>query len=200
MGLGVGPLKFSISSLLVGKALTGHRGITVRDEASAKLLRKCGLSDIHVTSDMVLALEPSPEPARPEIVLALRSYSEGLLPERLRGPVSSDAMEVKLAQSLDEVQRRTGLHLRFLAFEGRRDEDFNRRVAARMAMQDVSFATPDIHNVVAEMGRGHLTIAMRYHGGITSVVAERPVVSSVTHPRWPRWQRRWATIVAMFSP
>ena len=77
---------------------------------------------------------------------------------------------------LDEVARRTRLHLRFLAFEGRRDEAFNRRVAARMTSKDVSFAALQVDNVMDEMSRGRLTIAMRYHGGVTAIVAERPVV------------------------
>jgi polysaccharide pyruvyl transferase CsaB len=176
MGLGVGPLRFQASSWLVGKALSGHSGLTVRDEASADLLRRCGLSNIHVTSDLALALEPGPATAGDQIVLALRDYSEGLLPGRLRAHRASSEMEVKLAAALDEIQRRTGFHLRFLAFEGQRDEEFNRRVAARMTTRNSSFAIPDIHNVLEEMGRGRLTIAMRYHGGITSIVAERPVV------------------------
>jgi polysaccharide pyruvyl transferase CsaB len=176
MGLGVGPLKFGVSSWLVKTALTGHRGLTVRDEASAQLLRQCGLSNIQVTADLALALEPGPATADDRIVLALRDYSEGLIPARFRGRGTSDEMEVKLAAALDEIQKRTRLHLRFLAFEGKRDEEFNRRVAARMSLSNFSFATPDVDTILEEMGRGRLTIAMRYHGGITSIVAERPVV------------------------
>jgi len=176
MGLGVGPLKFRASSWLVRTALTGHRGLTVRDEASAHLLRQCGLSNIQVTADMALALEPGLATASDQIVLALRDYSEGLIPTRFRRSVASEEMVVKLAAALDEIQRRTGLHLRFLAFEGKRDEQFNRSVAARMRMNNFSFATPDVDGLLEEMGRGRLTIAMRYHGGVTSVVAERPVV------------------------
>jgi polysaccharide pyruvyl transferase CsaB len=176
MGLGVGPLKFRASSWLVKTALKGHRGLTVRDEASAQLLRQCGLSNIQVTADLALALEPGPAMADDRIVLALRDYSEGLIPARFRARGSSEEMELKLAAALDEIQRRTRLHLRFLAFEGKRDEEFNRRVAARMSMRNFSFGTPDIDTILEEMARGRLTIAMRYHGGITSIVAERPVV------------------------
>ena len=176
MGLGVGPLKHCSSSWLVGAALRGHHGLAVRDEASAELLRQCGLSNVQVTSDLALALEPGSEPARDEIALALRDYREGMVPARFRRASRSDEMEVKLAAALDEIQRRTRFHLRFLAFEGKRDEDFNRRVAARMKLRDCSFATPAVHDVIEQMARCRLTIAMRYHGGVTAIVAERPVI------------------------
>ena len=176
IGLGVGPIRLRSSPSMLKGALRGHRGLTVRDEASAKLLREFGVPDVRVTSDMVFSMDPPHVPAREQINLALRSYRAGLIPERYRLNPADDVLEATLARALDEVARRTRLHLRFLAFEGRRDEAFNRRVAARMTTQDMSFASLHLGDVMDEMSRGRLTIAMRYHGGVTSIVAERPVV------------------------
>lgn len=176
LGLGVGPIRLRTSPTMLKVALRGHRGLAVRDEASAQLLRQFGVANVGVTSDMVFSLEPPAVPARDQINLALRSYRAGLVPERYRLTPGDDALEATLARALDEVARRTRLHLRFLAFEGRRDELFNRRVAARMRSKDVSFAPMKLENVMEEMSHGRLTIAMRYHGGVTSIVAERPVV------------------------
>jgi len=176
LGLGVGPIRLRASPSMLKFALRGHHGLTVRDEASAKLLRKYGISDVRVTADTVFSLNPPTAPARDQINLALRSYRHGLIPERYRLNSGDDRLESTLARALDDVARRTRLHLRFLAFEGRRDELFNRRVAAQMATKDVSFASLHLGNVMEEMGRARLTIAMRYHGGVTSIVAERPVV------------------------
>lgn len=173
LGLGAGPLRFRASRLLLRAALAGHRGISVRDEASAALLRQCGVTEVRVTADLALALDPPQSEPQDRIVLALRSYRQALLPG---GSARSRELEGALARALDEVQRRTRLHLRFLAFEGRRDEDFNRHVAARMTATDVSFATPRLDDVLDELAQARLTIAMRYHGGIASVVAERPAV------------------------
>jgi len=176
MGLGVGPLRLRFSRLLLRRVLAGHQGITVRDEHSANLLRACGVTDVHVTADMVFSLDPPSEPARDQIALALRSYTDGLVPERFRLNPIDEPMEQTLARALDEVSQRTKLHLRFLAFEGKRDEAFNRRVAKRMSSKDHSFATIDAESVMREMRQARLAIAMRYHGGVTAVVAERPVV------------------------
>jgi polysaccharide pyruvyl transferase CsaB len=176
LGLGVGPIRLRASPWMLRGALTGHRGLTVRDEASATTLRQYGVTDVRVTSDMVFSLEPPRVPPGNQINLALRSYRDGLIPERYRLNPADDGLESTLARALDEVARRTRLHLRFLAFEGMRDELFNRRVAAQMATKDVSFASLQLGNVMDEMARGRMTIAMRYHGGVTSIVAERPVV------------------------
>lgn len=176
LGLGVGPLRLGVSKRLLRRVLAGHQGITVRDEHSATLLRACGVTDVQVTADMVFSLDPPPEPARDQIALALRSYTDGLIPERFRWNPIDEPLEQTLARALDEVSRRTKLHLRFLAFEGKRDEAFNRRVAKKMRTRDHSFATIDAENVMREMRQARLAIAMRYHGGVTAVVAERPVV------------------------
>lgn len=176
MGLGVGPLRLGFSKALLGRVLAGHRGITVRDEHSAQLLRARGIVGVNVTADMVFSLEPPGVPARDQIALALRSYTDGLMPERYRLNPVDEVLEEAMARALDEVSRRTKLHLRFLAFEGQRDEAFNRRVASRMQSTDASFATITAENVMHEMSRARLAVAMRYHGGVTAVVAERPVV------------------------
>jgi polysaccharide pyruvyl transferase CsaB len=146
VGLGAGPLRFRGSRLLVRAALAGNRGISVRDAASARLLRECGVPNVRVTADLALALEPSDKPPLDRIVLALRSYREALLPGAMGGRVQAQErkLELALARALDQVSRQTGLHLRFLAFEGRRDEEFNRRVASHMTVRDVSFVTPHL--------------------------------------------------------
>lgn len=176
LGLGVGPLRHRTSPWLLRNAFNHHRGLTVRDQHSAQLLRQCGITNIQVTSDMVFSMDPPREQPRDQIVLALRSYKDGLIPERYRLRPGDPTIEVTLARALDETARRTQMHLRFLAFEGKRDEEFNRRVAARMTTRDFSFASVGINTVMQEIGAARLVIAMRYHGGVTAVVAEKPVV------------------------
>jgi polysaccharide pyruvyl transferase CsaB len=176
VGLGAGPLRRRGSRPLVRLALRRHRGLSVRDEESFRLLSALGVPGATVAADLAFALEPVGARPRDRIVVALRAYAEGLIPSSWHPPRASADVESGLAAALDEVHRRTGLPLRFVAFEGRRDDDLHRRVAGRMATRDVSFATPTLATVLEEIGGGRAVVSMRYHGGVAAVIEGRPLV------------------------
>ena len=178
VGLGAGPLDRRGSRAMVRAALRSHRGLAVRDEPSATLLRGCGVTDVQVGCDLALGL-PSPDVAPVDrIVVCLRPHRPGghrvplrHLPDSELDPARVDAV----AHALDALSTATGLPLHLVAMEAGRDDRYHQLVAERLR-SPVTTGTPGLDDVVAAIGASRLVVAMRFHAGIAALLSGRPVV------------------------
>ncbi len=150
---GVGPLKSPISRKLARAAFQGAEIATVRDPASAQLLREIGVTRaVEITADPVWSLAPAPGVQRgpKRWVIALRSWpgaSEGAIPE--------------LIAALRTAATAAGATLKFLTMQpGPDDEILNGLVEASEKLEVKGKTTAEL---VALAGSGDLMIAMRLH-------------------------------------
>jgi polysaccharide pyruvyl transferase CsaB len=133
LGQGIGPLK---NKRITSWALKGVDLITVRDEASAKLLIEIGAHPkrIVVTSDIALLLEPIAKDKAKRYL-----FSEGIIKEReklvavsLRAPVKDiKGLEVKLAEVLDIISGINAAQIVFIPFKPE-DTEYIAKVSKHM--------------------------------------------------------------------
>lgn len=177
LGLGAGPLTRPGSRALVGR-LRRAVAVSVRDEASRRLLASCGVSGARTGADLALALPPVETPAEDVITVCLRPWGGGggWLPvgARRRHELDRGLLDA-LSAGLDALSERTGWPVRFVALQADRDDDVHAAVAARMRAPTRRH-TPGVHEVVGEVAAGRLVVAMRYHAGIAAVLGGRPAV------------------------
>lgn len=176
IGLGAGPLRRPGSRRAVG-LLRRAEAVSVRDEASRRLLTGCGV-EARLGADLALALDPVEEPPEDVITVCLRPWGGGggLLPVGVRRRHGLDEQLLDaLAASLDELSADSGWPVRFVALQADRDDDVHARVAARMRAPTERRA-PGVHEVVGEVAAGRLVVAMRFHAAISAVLGARPAV------------------------
>ena len=132
-GQGVGPLSVPENRRLVGLALSGVDAITVRDAASADLLRECGVTGrpILTTADPVVSIRPAPAERGSELIAGT-----GLDPGRRpivavtpRVPPNGNVSWVgPLSSALKDFGREAGASVLFIPFDqekGKRHPDLS---------------------------------------------------------------------------
>lgn len=178
VGLGVDGLRRPISRSLVRSSLRRFAAVSVRDAVSAAELAAIGVPAAVVAADLALSL-PLPDAAPvDEITVALRPFvpRDAVLPVAVRrSPVVPEWFLAATAGALDDLARRTGLGVRFVALDANRDDTIHRLVADRMQTAATCIA-PGLDNVVAEIAAARLVVAMRYHAAIAATLAGRPVL------------------------
>lgn len=87
-----------------------------------------------------------------------------------------------MAWSLDQAARATGLEVRFVAFQADRDGALHEWVADAMS-STVTTSRPQVGDVVEEVARGRVVVAIRYHALVASVLGGRPAVSLGYDPK-----------------
>lgn len=186
VGIGAGPLRGRLGRGLAGAALGAARVATTRDLASAELLRGLGVSPVEVSADLALSL-PVPEVAvEDRLVACLRPWTErrGGLPVALRRPGDDVApwFVAAMAEALDAAARATGLAVRLVAFQADRDGPLHDRVAERLSVP-VTTVRPGLDDVVGEVARGRVVVAMRYHALVSAVLGGRPALALSYDPK-----------------
>ncbi len=150
---GVGPLSSPISRKLARAAFQSAEIATVRDPASAQLLREIGVTRaVEITADPVWGLAPAPGVARePKLwVVALRSW-----------PGQEPCAIANIVKSLREATTARGATLKFLAMQPGPDDEILDGLVEDSEKLDVKGKTPA--ELVALAGSGDLMIAMRLH-------------------------------------
>lgn len=187
VGIGAGPLQGRLGRGLAGAALRAARVCTTRDAASAELFRRLGIAPVEVAADLALSL-PVPEmTVEDRLVVCLRPWRgrRSRVPVALRRGGDDDIAPwfvANTAAALDAAAGATGLSVRLVAFQGDRDGPLHDRVAERMSAP-VTTVRPSVGDVVGEVARGRVVVAMRYHALVSAVLGGRPAVSLGYDPK-----------------
>lgn len=171
---GLGPVRSAWARRLL-RSLNGVRLITVRDPASASLLRACGVHvpRIEVTADAALALTPAPRPPADvrRIGVALRAWGAG-------------DPSAQVAEALDELAARWGATVTLVPMHVPQDLLACRQARARLR------APCEV--VERRLGSGELlrlfagfdvVVAMRLHALIFAALARVPMVGLSYDPK-----------------
>ncbi len=179
LGVGAAALRSPSGRAMVRRSLSTARVVTVRDRPSLNALRRLGLSPL-LAADPVLSL-PVEVADADRLVVCLRppvgqpGRFGRLLPAGSGpaepGPVWVDAM----AAALDQTATALGLTTRFVAMQRGRDDLVHQQVAETMRTPSEQ-AVPNLADVLTEVSRGQVVVAMRYHGGVAALAAGRPSV------------------------
>lgn len=194
--VGVGPLATDLGRRLTRAAFRLAQRATVRDDASAELVRELGVEDVEVTADPAFALDAAAdrdvdatlrragvEPGEPYLAVILRAWDRGVEQEEWIGAV---------AAALDRFAGSGGARVLFLPFqnsgEASADDDvaISRRVTARMERADRALVLevslpPEIAAALA--GRAAAALAMRFHGALLALRAGVPTVNLAYDPK-----------------
>ena len=184
VGVGAGPLETRLARSLTRLALAPAPAVTTRDEASAGVLRGLGLGPVTVAADLALSL-PVPEVATAdELVVALRPWRgrRRALPVAAGGQQAPPWFVAGMASALDVVAEATGLGVRVVALQADRDGPVHDQVAERVRTSATT-SCPGVEEVVAEVARGRVVVAMRYHALVAAVLGARPSVALGYSPK-----------------
>jgi polysaccharide pyruvyl transferase CsaB len=179
LGVGAVALRSRLGIAMVRSSLSTARVVTVRDRPSLNALRRLGLSPV-LAADPVLSLPvDAGDPDRLVVCLRPPVGRSGRLGRLLpvgSGPSAPEPEWIaSMAAALDRTATALGLTTRFVAMQRGRDDLVHQQVAARMETPSEQ-AVPNLSDVLFEIARGQVVVAMRYHGGIAALAAGRPAV------------------------
>lgn len=155
-GQGIGPLRHAPSRWLARQVLRRCTAISVRDQASARLLAKWNLTAA-IAPDPVWALESLPVKAladlpAPRVAVNLRAHPL-LTPPRL----------AVLAQALADFQQATGTCLLLVPFQASQDLEIARVLAARLPGPQQIMTLEDPRELKGLFRGVEMAIGMRLH-------------------------------------
>jgi polysaccharide pyruvyl transferase WcaK-like protein len=176
VGAGIGvDVHAAVGKHLVRNALAPFAEITVRDSASADGLAALGLPRPVVAADLALAT-PAPDGARRDrIGVALRTWTGGgVVPAALRWRrgLADDDIVAAVATALDTLAR----PVHFVALQKGRDDELHHRIATRLSVP-ITFATPTVDTVAAEIASCAALVTMRYHAAVLAAATATPLVT-----------------------
>ena len=178
---GLGPLRRAMSRSLVRVVANRAAYITVRDEASARLLAAIGVTKptMEVTADPAFALSPAPENAIAQVM-----HDEGLLTDRpLLGVAlrpwggTGESPVASYAHLLTELSKQTGARIVLLPMQIPGDVEFAETVAQQTGCAEEfpvirGTYTPAV--LLGLVGRMQSVVAMRLHALIFAARAGVP--------------------------
>lgn len=197
-GQGVGPLSHAESRRATALVCSSLAAITVRDAASAELLRDCGVRgpEIAVTADPALATVPAAE----AVGLALLRGA-GLDPQRrplvaVAPRVPPDGSRAWVAPLLAALRRGVldrGGSVAFVAFDHRPegDEALCLELASSLGGGAAALAAAlQPADCAAVLGACDAVLATRLHGMVLAAVAGTPTVALDYDPKVPAFAAR----------
>jgi polysaccharide pyruvyl transferase CsaB len=183
---GIGPLRRRSARIMTRIVADRVERITVRDPASAELLRDIGVrrSPIAVTADPAFALRPAPremvdglireaggDPDRPFIGISIRPWHSGA------------DVEV-LAEAAIRIADETGMPLLFLPMQPPGDLEISRRVAEPLGERAVIIEKQvSTSEAVGIVSRAQALVAMRLHALIFGAATGVPIVGLAYDPK-----------------
>ena len=175
-GLGAGRVNGRWGKLVAERMMRKVSPVVVRDRDSATRLGDLGVRDIRVGADPVLALQPDPVAAGNTMCVILRPPNRpgpGTAAAKARPPSPERAQ--RTAEALDAAADQLGFTIRLVAFHAGRDQAVHEEVAKRLTVS-AELISPGLDEAVTEVGRSRLVVAMRYHGAVAALLADRPAV------------------------
>jgi len=184
---GIGPLRRHIARVMTRMAASRAASITVRDSASAELLREIGVKGppIEVTADPAFVLRPGPADAARETLRAA-----GIRPGRrcvgmaVRPWPSSRCTVERWAECARVLSKRLDAEIALIPMHRPGDTELARAIGAasgscaRVIETDLSVS--ELHNLLA---CADLVVAMRLHAAILGARAGVPVVAVSYDPK-----------------
>lgn len=173
-GQSVGPLNRFFGRRIAAKAFQRAHIITVRDAASADLVKRLGIDDVYALADPAFALpstEPTDSAVEPYVVVSVRPWIEG----------DTRQIHADLAAFIDWLWKEHNLKTVLVPFQISHDND----VAELSAIQEMVKKpeavelfdyTPDYHEVMELMARSTAVVGMRLHSLIFSSLSHTPFV------------------------
>ena len=153
---GIGPLNRSFTRWLTKQVLYGCDGISVRDNASAELLRSWQINPV-IAPDPVWALASDSPPALPDtpkpiVAVILRSHPL-LTPERL---------EV-LTQAIIDFQAQSNSFILLIPFQPAQDQALAEKIATQLKQDNVILAISNPRQLKGLFKSVKMAIGMRLH-------------------------------------
>ena len=179
LAVGAGPVRRRRSTWMLRRMLEGARLVTVRDAASAKLLREIAprVSVVQIP-DPAFALPPiAPVAQRATIVCARRWYASDT--------AEGQALTRALVDGLQPLAAE-GEPVHFLPLTSNEEGDvaFAKELADGVGFGAIALETPASPRAALELfARARTVVSMRLHGVILGAVAGRPVVPISYSPK-----------------
>ena len=185
---GIGPLNHTGSIEQTRETLNKVNLITLRDDASARILKDIGVTEPKtiVTADPALGLEPEPEEVGRKILDSIGvPKGERLMGVSVRrwGENCRDFEKI-LAAACDYAYEKYGLHTVFVPMQLERDLVISQSIARKMkAPSSVLNRRCGVGEVMSVIGCMDLCIGMRLHSLIYAAVAAVPLIGLVYDPK-----------------
>ena len=178
-GQGLGPLRHAWSRYLVGRVLNGATSITWRDTASMQLAKQIGIkTSMSVAPDPVWTHQMGEHQGGGNIVLCWR-------PTNL---LTASGWSL-LLQSVDQLSKRTGKSVTWLAFHANQDanllETLNEKglVPHTLAMESNTVVAENIEHAQTIFKEASFVIAMRLHALILAIISQCPSAALSYDPK-----------------
>ena len=153
---GIGPLNKSFTRWMTKQTLLGCNGISVRDNASAELLRGWQIEPI-LAPDPVWALEsetPSdlPDTDKPIVAVILRSH-----------PLLTKARLQTLIQAITDFQTQSDSFILLIPFQPQQDKAIAEQISARLQQDRAVMSVPNPKQLKGLFKSVKMAIGMRLH-------------------------------------
>ncbi|KAB2336748.1 polysaccharide pyruvyl transferase CsaB [Cytobacillus depressus] len=177
---GMGPIHKSYNKKIVKHVLKKTQ-ITIRDEASKKLLEEIGLKNsMDIVPDPVLGLRIS---SRANKWWEEQNFQGRVLTVSVRDWPSSVDFKKKIAETLDRAIE-DGMDVVFVPMHGEHDDKTSGEVASLMSGK--AYISPFDHSIeekIAIIGQSNLLVGMRLHALIFSSIMHTPFVALSYDPK-----------------
>jgi polysaccharide pyruvyl transferase CsaB len=188
LGVGVGPLRRRWARMLAGRAVAWSHLVTVRDEASARLVAE-------IAPRAVVSTVPDPAVFNP-LARDVPRAGVGFIVRRPapRQAARSDFLADALGRAMAALQR-DGTPVQLLTFDGASDAPFAARVSEAAAgaggsLPEAVALPPDPSAAIAHLASLEALVSVRLHGLILGAVAGTPAVSIAYDPKVSAWADR----------
>jgi colanic acid/amylovoran biosynthesis protein len=196
----VGPFESRWSSALARRSLSGIEMAFARDERSAEILSDFGVPDVHLASDVAIAMDPTPArssharaPAGGERFLVGINPS-GLMAAGAIGENYTEASAREYARCLRLIAGKletAGCSLVIIPHVGGDTRDSDARIARELAKSCRSsppvLVPADARDAKRMIGQCDAFVASRFHASIAAFSQETPFIAVAYSPKYHRF-------------